>query len=213
MAPKTGRSRRARGHATECRQQALTHGEEGVEELMADPGWCDIEPLPVPPEQYILFTPPPTFMEQMVADRASWARDIEAGVVRAIARAVAGTCLPWHADWSNWRAHASDFFRRLCSHRMARASQTDAVIQRLQERITALENAVAKLETAKAAASVLAGASHTNPEEDIGVSVLRAQLRAVASRSPEPRRAVSQLLGVAVAANGEARSLPDAPLS
>ena len=93
------------------------------------------------------------------------------------------------------------------------ASQTDAVIQRLQERITALENAVAKLQTAKAAAPVLAGASHTNPEEDIGVSVLRAQLRAVASRSPEPRRAVSQLLGVTVAANEEARSLPDVTLS
>ena len=93
------------------------------------------------------------------------------------------------------------------------ASQTDAVIQRLQERITALENAVAKLQTEKAAAPVLAGASHTNPEEDIGVSVLRAQLRAVASRSPEPRRAVSQLLGVTVAGNGEARSLPDVPLS
>ena len=105
MAPKTGRNRRARGYAPESRQQAPTHGEDGVEELMADPGWCDIEPLPVSPEQYILFTPPPTFMEQMVADRASWARDIEAGVVRAIARAVAGTCLPWHADWSNWRTH------------------------------------------------------------------------------------------------------------
>ena len=98
------------------------------------------------------------------------------------------------------------------------ASQTDAVIQRLQERITTLENAVAKferitklekavakLQTAKAAAPVLAEASHTNPEEDIGVSVLRAQLRAVASRSPEPRRAVSELLGVA-------RSLPEVPL-
>ena len=102
------------------------------------------------------------------------------------------------------------------------ASQTDAVIQRLQERSAALENAVAKLQTEKAAAPVLVGASHTNPEEDIGVSnyeedigvsVLRAQLRAVASRSPEPRRAVSQLLGVTVAGNGEARSLPDVPLS
>ena len=50
------------------------------------------------------------------------------------------------------------------------ASQTDAVIQRLQERITALENAVAKLQTAKAAAPVLAEASHTNPE-DIDTSV------------------------------------------
>ena len=167
--------------------------------------------------------PPPAFMEQMVHDRARWANGIaDAGVVRAIARAVAGTCLPWHADWSNWRAHASDFFRRLCSHRMVRASQTDAVIQSLQERITALENAVAKLQTAKAAAPVLVGASHNKPEEDIGVSnyeedigvsVLRAQLRAVASRSPEPRRAVSQLLGVTVAGNGEARSLPDVPLS
>ena len=93
------------------------------------------------------------------------------------------------------------------------ASQTDAVIQRLQERITALENAVAKLQTAKAAAPMLAGASHTNPDEDIGVSVLRAQLRAVAARSPEPRRAVSQLLGVTVVGNGEARSLPDVSLS
>ena len=121
------------------------------------------------------------------------------------------------------------------------ASQTDVVIQRLQERITALENAVAKLQTEKAAAPVLVGASHTNPEEDIGVSaklqaaeatasvpagashlnfvedigvsVLRAQLRAVASRSPEPRRAVGQLLGATIAASGEARSLPDVPLS
>ena len=50
--------------------------------------------------------PPPAFMEQMVHDRARWANGIaDAGVVRAIARAVAGTCLPWHADWSNWRTH------------------------------------------------------------------------------------------------------------
>ena len=91
------------------------------------------------------------------------------------------------------------------------ASQTDVVIQRLQERITALENAVAKLQTEKAAAPVLAGASHTNPEEDIDVSVFRSQLRAVVSRSPEPGRAVCQLLGVA--GSGEARSLPDVPLS
>ena len=243
MAPKTGRNRRARGCAHESRQQAPTHGQDSFEELMADPGWCDIEALPVRPEHYILFNPPATFMQQMVADRrANWARDVETGVVRAIARAIAGTCLPWHADWSNWRAHASDFFSRLCSHRMARASQTDGVIQRLEERITSLEKAVvklidgakaaapvlagashtnpeevigvpAKLQAAKATASVPAGASHTNPEEDIGVSVLRAQLRAVASRSPEPRRAVSQLLGVTVAANGEARSLPDVSLS
>ena len=178
----------------------------------------------------------------MVADRANWARDVETGVVRAIARAIAGTCLPWHADWSNWRAHASDFFSRLCSHRMARASQTDGVIQRLEERITSLEKAVVKLiDGAKAAAPVLAGASHTNPEEVIGVpaklqaakatasvpsgashinfeedidtSVFRAHLRAVASPSPEPRRAVSQLLGATVAAKGEARSLPDVSLS
>ena len=232
---------RARGCAPESRQQAPAHGQDSFEELMADPGWCDIEALPVRPEHYILFNPPATFMQQMVADRANWARDVETGVVRAIARAIAGTCLPWHADWSNWRAHASEFFGRLCSHRMARASQTDAVIQRLSERITTLENAVAKLQTAKAAAPVPAGASHTNPEEvigvsaklqaaeakasvpagsshltfeeDIGVSVLRAQLRAVASRSPEPRRAVGQLLGATIAASGEARSLPDVPLS
>ena len=242
MAPKTGRNRRAHGCAHEALHVIPEHGQDSFEELMADPGWCDIEALPVRPEHYILFNPPATFMQQMVADRANWARDVETGVVRAIARAIAGTCLPWHADWSNWRAHASDFFSRLCSHRMARASQTDGVIQRLEERITSLEKAVVKLiDGAKAAAPVLAGASHTNPEEVIGVpaklqaakatasvpsgashinfeedidtSVFRAHLRAVASRSPEPRRAVSQLLGATVAANGEARSLPDVSLS
>ena len=85
MAPKPGCNRRVRVYAAESRQQAPTHGQHSIEELMADPGWCDIEPLPVPPEQYILFTPPPTFMEQMVADRANWARDVETGVVRAMA--------------------------------------------------------------------------------------------------------------------------------
>ena len=206
-----GRNRRARGYAPESRQQAPARGEDRNAEVIADPGWCDIEPLLVSPEQYILFTPPPAFMEQMVADRASCARDVEHQVVRAIARAVAGTFLPWHVGWYNWRAHASDFFHRLCSHRMVRARQTDAVIERLQERITALENAVAKLQTAKAAAPVLAEASHTDPKEDIDVSVFRSQLRAVVSRSPEPRRAVCQLLGVV--GSVEARSLPDVPLS
>ena len=57
------------------------------------------------------------FIDAMLADHKSWAQNVERKTTFAIARAIAGTCIPWLSDWSRWRAHASDFFCRLCQHR------------------------------------------------------------------------------------------------
>ena len=208
--------------------------------LTPDPSWCDIEPLPISAQKYALFKPPPMFMEQMVADRQNWAKDIDKPVVSSIARAIAGTCLPWHADWANWRAHAADFFVRLCAHRSLKAKKDDTIIQDLHKRITMLEDTVVKMQVeccrkremvvpvlsppsciprklrsrdGKETSSSKAHSEHSprnrvqqrdiitskadvECREAMEVSVFRAQLHVVASRSPAPRKDTANLLNL-----------------
>ena len=206
MPAKAGRNRKWGGKSATSSGVASNVAEVDID-IEVDPSWCDIASIG-DPERYARFAPPPAFLNDMVCNREHWAGDIGMPVVRAIAKAIHTTCLPWQVDWASWRKHAADFFDRLCSHRAARARRTDerlaTLLQRTDElrdalnqnvvhlrgRIEAVEQSVSRFELqASLQKPALAPVVH----ENVRSSVLRAQLRAVASRSPEPRRELVRL--------------------
>ena len=145
------------------------------------------------------------------------------GIVRTIVRAIQVSCVPWHADWAHWRRHASEFFGRLCSHRASSQRKNYFLEQRIgilekkviaiqdnervsHNKIAAMEGAIGRLvnmlpsvgsiESPRGRGSCfsaeqdLASAQRSGSVQDL---IARAQLRAVASRSPEPRREIARL--------------------
>ena len=79
-----------------------------------DPDWVDIVTLPSA-EKCL------PFADQMLADQLSWAPTEDIWVTRTIARATARIVIPRLADFDRWRAHATDFFHRLCGPQASQA--------------------------------------------------------------------------------------------
>ena len=114
---------------------------------MPDPSWCDIPPIvTTPPTRYEAFKPPSAFADAMVADSSFWASpDVGKSVVRAIVSAITQQCVPWHFDYARWREHATDFFRRLCSHRRGREDTVTAAINEVRVCITSVNEKIDSL--------------------------------------------------------------------
>ena len=186
-------------------------------ELEVDASWVDIDELPASPDHFYKYSPPKCFYDQMVKDRDFWARDVSTlvdgdRIVRTIARAIQVTCVPWHTDWTQWRRHAADFFRRLCAHRASsqrksyilqqRIAVLESKIEALQcnervthKKISALEDVIGRLYTAGDLESPRGrGQDQAAVDSDtVQDRITRAQLRAISSRSPEPRRELARL--------------------
>lgn len=219
MAPKRGQASRRR--AASPLASAQRHDPSADLELEVDASWADIEELPTPPDHYHRYAPPRCFFDEMVQDRDHWAAGLAAtadgeGIVRAIVRAIQVSCVPWHADWAHWRRHASDFFGRLCSHRASSQRKNYFLQQRVgilekkviamqdnervsHNKIAAMEGAIARLVNMLPSVGSFEsprGRGHNHSADDSGSVqdlIARAQLRAVASRSPEPRREIARL--------------------
>ena len=183
--------------------------------LTPDPEWVDLQAVPGGPTKYKCFNTPREFYDGMVADAPSWALGADPQTVRSIASAVARTVIPWIADAQHWREHLGDFCSRLCAHRQHRAATVDArlehlereqgraatIIERQEGHIAALDASLRALETRLVTAertlqclqeTALLRPTSVIREEGLD-RVRRAQLRAVSSRSPDPRTALSAM--------------------
>ena len=149
-------------------------------EPIADPNWVGIAELPAC-ETYLRFEPPRRYAEAMIADAPNWVEGCQHNTVRAIAASVAQLVMPRFVDIEQWRRHATDFFKRLCSHRRSTASQNLNATEQLVHRIKLCEQAIAelqaRLDTQHAAVGMF---------EQPDVQILAAQVRAAQARSPSP---------------------------
>ena len=180
--------------------------------MIPDPTWVDLQAIPDGATRYRRFNTPREFYDSMVADAPSWALGADGTIVRCVTSAIARTVIPWIVDAQHWREHLGDFCARLCAHRQHRASTLDARLDRehdlqvsisesLERRLSALEASLGRLEgrltTVEQHLQGLHETALLRPASVIheeGLDrVRRAQLRAVSSRSPDPRTALSAM--------------------
>ena len=158
-------------------------------ELIADPNWVGIAELPAC-ETYLRFEPPRRYAEAMIADAPNWVEGCQHSTVRAIAASVAQLVMPRFVDIEQWRRHATDFFKRLCSHRRSTASQNLNATEQLVHRIKLCEQAIAELQARLDAQPRME--ARPPPGAAVGmfeqpdVQILAAQVRAAQARSPSP---------------------------
>ena len=157
-------------------------------ELLADPNWVGIAELPAC-ETYLRFEPPRRYAEAMIADAPNWAEGCQHSTVRAIAASVAQLVMPRFVDIEQWRRHATDFFKRLCSHRRSTASQNLNATEQLVHRIKLCEQAIAELQARLDTQHASVGMF-----EQPDVQILAAQVRAAQARSPSPAHHKAQAI-------------------
>ena len=180
--------------------------------MVPDPTWVDLQLIPRDANRYHRFNTPREYYDSMVADAPAWALGADGTVVRCVTSALARTVVPWLVDAQLWRRHLGDFCSRLCAHREHRATALDARLDRehafcvtstgrLEQRLSTLETTLGGLDARLAKIehdlhgihemALLRPASVIHEE---GIDrVRRAQLRAVSSRSPDPRAALSAM--------------------
>ena len=161
-----------------------------VEELVPDPEWVDTD-QPADMEAFEFFNPPPKYQWGMAAAHETWAPGVGKPVVKAITYVTANAIGPYILSLQVWRAHAADFFSRLCAHRRyvhtafekateqlrERHGQLKEAIEQLQERHGQLHDRVGVLEARLADAEAGLAAAHTRfkyaglsaPQEHVGV--------------------------------------------
>jgi len=161
---------------------------------MADPAWVDIAESGLLPDHAVDGKTRPHFVQEMLSDR-SWAENMSQDIRRGIASAIGLQCVPWHIDYSQFRAHVADWARRVARFlRQAllpiidgRGSLPDlqAEVRELRDRLSRLEGCVEAIARDRRSPArdreplVL-------PGESIPAAIHRAQLRAARSRSPGP---------------------------
>ena len=106
--------------------------------LVPDPDWVDLEALP-PPDFHVMFHPPRRYQDELLADHDSWAAGAAKETYKAIASALATLVQPRLVDLYQWKVHATDFFKRLCSHRKYVHAQSIAALDQLQDRLSVIE--------------------------------------------------------------------------
>ena len=120
-------------------------GKERVEELVPDPEWVDTD-QPADMEAYEFFTPPPKYRCGMAAAHETWAPGVGKPVVKAITYVTANAIGPYILSLQVWRAHAADFFSRLCAHRRYVHTAFEKATEQLRERHGQLKEAIEQLQ-------------------------------------------------------------------
>ena len=198
-------------------QSAATDGTQGdgdAELLVADPNWVDIKEIPTNAERYHLFDPPRAFYDEMLADRGSWAMDADITTARCVTSALWRISLPWIVDYQEWRRHVGIFLQRLCSHRASCAAGADERFSKLEAQLqevkASLSEVRANLEVTQDELNRTRGqlsqlTASFRPVQELAIMrpssvvaddaerIRRAQLRAVSSRSPDPRVATAAM--------------------
>ena len=193
--------------------------QDGDEEaLVADPNWVDIAEIPRNVEHYHLFHPPRAFYDEMLADRGSWAKDADLRTAKCVASAHWRISFPWIVDNQQWRRHVGHFLQRLCSHRASCAKGADERFSKLEAQLqevkASLSEVRANLEVTQDELNRTRGqlsqlTASFRPVQELAIMrpssvvadgtherIRRAQLRAVSSRSPDPRVATAAMRGV-----------------
>ena len=173
--------------------------------MVPDPTWVDLQLIPGNASRYRRFNTPRDFYDSMVADATAWALGADGTVVRCVTSALARTVVPWLVDAQLWRRHLGDFCSRLCAHREHRATALDARLDRehascvtstgrLEQRLSTLEATLGGWMPAWQGIHEMALLRPASVIQEEGIDrVRRAQLRAVSSRSPDPRAALSAM--------------------
>ena len=192
--------------------------QDGDEEsLVADPNWVDIAELPRNVEHYHLFHPPRAFYDEMLADRGSWAMEAPLTTAKCVTSALWRISFPWIVDYQQWRRHVGHFLQRLCSHRASCAAGADERFSKLEAQLqvvkASLSEVRANLEVTQDELNRTRGqlsqlTASFRPVQELAIlrpssviadntqRIQRAQLRAVSSRSPDPRVATAAMRGV-----------------
>ena len=110
-----------------------------------DPEWHDLELLPGS-DVYMKFTPPRTFRDALLADTTNWNLNTEPRVNLTISNLVATIIIPRFIDLETWRAHAIQWFKRVCLHRRAMHGNYMEALNELRQRQETLSNRLRKLE-------------------------------------------------------------------
>ena len=209
-------------HKAKSKPKAKSAGTSGTQDgdaalLVADPNWVDIAEIPRDAEHYHLFHPPRAFYDEMLADRGSWAMNADLTTAKCVTSALWRISFPWIVDYQQWWRHAGLFLQRLCSHRASCAAGADERFSKLEAQLqevkASLSEVRANLEVTQDELNRTRGqlsqlTASFRPVQELAIMrpssvvangaerIRRAQLRAVSSRSPDPRVATAAMRGV-----------------
>ena len=209
-------------HKAKSKRLAKSAGTGGTQDgdaelLVADPNWVDIAEIPRNVEHYHLFHPPRAFYDEMLADRGSWAMEAPLTTAKCVTSAFWRISFPWIVDYQQWRRHVGHFLQRLCSHRASCAKGADERFSKLEAQLqevkASLSEVRANLEVTQDELNRTRGqlsqlTASFRPVQELAIlrpssvvadnaeRIRRAQLRAVSSRSPDPRVATAAMRGV-----------------
>ena len=209
-------------HKAKSKRLAKSAGTGGTQDgdaelLVADPNWVDIAEIPRDVEHYHLFDPPRAFYDEMLADRGSWAMEADLTTAKCVTSALWRISFPWIVDYQQWRRHVGLFLQRLCSHRASCAAGADERFSKLEAQLQEVKASLSEVranlevtqdELNRARGQLSQLTASFRPVQELAIMrpssvvandaerIRRAQLRAVSSRSPDPRVATAAMRGV-----------------
>ena len=150
----------------------------------------------------------------MLADRASWAMDADHTTAKCVTSALWRISFPWIVDYQQWRRHVGHFLQRLCSHRASCAAGADERFSKLEAQLQEVKASLSEVRTNlegtrdelnRARGQLTELTASFRPVQELAIMrpssvvadnaqrIHRAHLRAVSSRSPDPRVATAAM--------------------